>query len=439
MGNVDIKKVIDGSKMNSFHFKLLFVFILLAMFDGYDMFYLGNIIPSLIREWQITPETAGMITSSGLFGMVIGALFLGMMADKLGRRQTIVAATVLFSLFTLIASFSMNAIFFSVCRFIAGLGLGGILPVLNASLGEVLPKDKRISVVTLVNIGVPIGSVLTSLVAMFIIPQLGWRAMLWVGALPILFVPLILKVVPNSPEYSYRQGRFEDLAQLLNRITNQTTYNAQTYTYIFRKDEKGEQKNKLFDLFVNHRALTTLIFWTASFMNLVALYGLSTWLPQMMVNAGYSLTSSISFLLILNIGSIAGAIVGGGLADWFRVKYVIVLYFATCFAVLMFLGFKPVALITYTLLFIAGATTSGTQMLINSYIASFYPSHIKSTGTGWGIGIGRIGGICGPLIGGLILGLGTLPYIYNFVVFAIPCLIAAIVILFVQEKYSATR
>lgn len=435
---VDVKTVIDQSHVNPFHIKLLITFIIITMFDGYDMFYLGNIIPSLIQDWGITTTTAGILMSSGLVGMALGAVILGMVADRMGRRFTVSFAIFTFSIFTFIASFAVEPIFFAICRFLAGLGLGGVIPVLNASLGEFLPKKRRIAIVTLVNIGAPIGGMLTSLTAIYIVPHFGWRPVLWIGSLPLFLIPFVLKVLPNSPEYNFRNRQFEKLSDVLNKITGKNIYNANDFKYTFTSQNVKNQSS-VKSLFTDKRAVSTLLFWVAVFMNLVALYGLSTWIPSIMVQAGYSLTLGISFLLILKLGAIVGAVIGGGFTNRFNAKFVIVVYFIVGFIALIILGLKPPFIISYILLFISGAATNGTQMLMNSYIAQFYPTHIKATGTGWSIGIGRIGGIVSPIIGSLILSSIAMPYIVNFLLFAIPCFIAAISFFYVQEKYSVFR
>jgi AAHS family benzoate transporter-like MFS transporter len=429
---IDIKEVIDKSKMGRFHYILLISFMILTFFDGYDMFYLGNIIPSLIEEWNITQVQAGMLTSYGLLGMVIGALSLSILADKIGRKVSILISMISFAGFTLLASFSNDPTSFGILRFIAGLGLGGILPILNASLAEYAPKKNRVALVALMNIGAPIGGVLTSASAMYLLPNFGWRPVLWLGALPLLLTPLLFKIIPDSPAFYYKRNKKTELANVLNKIAGKKIYHSNDEFTLMLDERKGSSVKKLF---MDKRSLTTLMFWIAMFMNLIALYGLSTWIPAIMLNAGYSLVSSLSFLLMLKAGAIVGAISGGRLSDRFGGKKVILLSFTLAFVTLITLGLQPNPIFSYMLLFIAGATISGTQMVSNSYISQYYPTEIRSTGAGWALGVGRIGGILGPILGGVVLS-NTVPYAINFIVFAVPCLISALAFCFVRHKYN---
>lgn len=432
MKKVDVKEIIDTSKFGRFHLNLLIALLFIVLCDGYDMFYLGNIIPSLIADWGITTVQAGAITSSGLFGMVIGALVLGTLADKIGRKASIFISIVVFSGFTFLAGFSNDHITFGILRFIAGLGIGGILPTLNASLAEYAPKKNRMTLIVLMNIGAPIGAVLTSVSAMYLLPDFGWRPVVWLGALPLLFLPLLFKIIPDSPAIYVKRNQKAKLANVLNRVVGENIYTENDEFTLTVDSKKGSSVKKLF---MNKRAVNTLLFWIAIFMNLIVLYGLSTWIPKIMQNAGYSLVSSISFLLMLKAGAILGAIGGGRLSDRFGAKRVIYIYFMLAFVALSILSLQPSSTLSYILLFIAGATTSGTQMVSNGYISQYYPTEIRSTGIGWTLGIGRIGAIIGPILGGYVLS-QNVPYATNFLVFAIPCLISAIAFWFVQENFG---
>lgn len=192
-----------------------------------------------------------------------------------------------------------------------------------------------------------------------------------------------------------------------------------------RFEDSGSQRASIAELFRNNRTVGTLAMWVSFFCCLLMVYALGSWLPQLMRSAGYSLGSSLSFLLALNFGGMFGAIAGGRLADRFGLPRVVIGYFLLGAVCISLLGFKPPMVILYLLIFIAGAGTTGTQILLYACVADFYSLSVRSTGLGWASGMGRVGAIVGPMLGGLLLA-AHLPMTLNFVVFAIPGLIAVI-------------
>ena len=194
----------------------------------------------------------------------------------------------------------------------------------------------------------------------------------------------------------------------------------------------------LFDLFKQGRTVGTFLIWLSFFCCLLMVYALGSWLPKLMANAGYSLGSSLSFLLMLNFGGVVGAIAGGWLGDRFSLPKVVLAFFALGTASIGLLGFNSPMFVLYLLIAIAGATTIGTQILLYAHTAQFYPLAIRSTGLGWASGIGRTGAIVGPLLGGGLLA-AALPLKMNFLVFAVPGLIAAVAMGFFILWYSRSR
>jgi len=188
-------------------------------------------------------------------------------------------------------------------------------------------------------------------------------------------------------------------------------------------------------LFQQGRTFSTFMFWIAFFMCLLMVYALGSWLPKLMLQAGYSLGASMLFLFALNIGGMVGAIGGGALADRFHLKPVITIMFIVGSAALILLGINSPQFILYSLIAIAGAATIGSQILLYTFVAQFYPTALRSTGMGWASGIGRIGAIIGPVLTGALLTL-ELPHQMNFLAIAIPGVIAALAIFMVNLKAS---
>ncbi len=425
MAQVDIHHLSDHAKFNGFHGIVLFWCALIIIFDGYDLAVAGIALPSIMKEMGVTPATAGYMVSSALFGMMFGAIFLGTIADKIGRRWAIVICIVLFSAFTAAAGLTTDPVSFSITRFLAGLGIGGVMPNVVAQMTEYSPRKMRSTLVAVMFSGYSLGGMLAAGVGIYMLPAFGWQSMFFAAGIPLLLLPVILYLLPESVGFLVRQGRHEQARSILARVDASRSVTANDELVLH--DTKGRSASVV-ELFREGRLLRTLCLWVAFFCCLLMVYALSSWLPKLMAQAGYSLGSSLSFLLALNFGGMAGAILGGWLGDRFNLYKVMVGFFAAAAVSISLLGFKSSTEMLYLLIFIAGATTIGTQILLYAGTAQFYGMSIRSTGLGWASGIGRNGAIVGPLLGGALM-TAQLPLQLNFMVFAIPGAIAALAML----------
>lgn len=422
MRQIDVHQVIDNARFSRFHWMVMALCALLLIFDGYDLFIYGVVLPAVMQEWGLTPLQAGVLGSYALFGMMAGALGFGTLADKIGRKKGIAICFALFSSATILNGFASNPSEFGICRFIAGLGCGGLMPNAVALMNEYAPKKLRSTLVAIMFSGYSVGGMLAAGVGIYMLPRFGWESMFFAAAVPLLLLPLIFWLLPESVGFLVRQGRLDQARGILNRVDSEQAIGADDQLLL--SDTKGKGVAVL-ELFREGRALRTLCLWLAFFCCLLMVYALSSWLPKLMANAGYSLGSSLSFLLALNFGGMAGAILGGWLGDRFNLSKVVVGFFIAAVLSISLLGFNSPMPLLYLLIAVAGATTIGTQVLLYACAAQFYGLSIRSTGLGWASGIGRNGAIVGPLLGGALMGI-NLPLQLNFMAFAIPGAIAAI-------------
>ena len=421
---VNVNTVIDRAKFKPFHLSVVLWCLFVVIFDGYDLAINGVVLPLLMQEWGMTAVQAGMLASSALAGMMFGAMLFGMLADKIGRKNVILICVTLFSGFTFLGGFATDPSQFAVLRFIAGLGIGGVLPNLVALTSEYAPQKLRSTLVTTMFSGYAVGGILAALLGASFTAQFGWQIMFFIAGIPLLGLPLLWKFLPESLTFLVKKQKLQLAREIVKKIepTEQVTANTKLVL-----TEVQASDASFIALFQQGRAVNTLLFWICFFMCLLMTYALGSWLPKLMMAAGYSLGSSLMFLLSLNVGAVIGTIGGGILADKFHLKPVIIGMLSVGGLALFGLGFNSPQLVIYLLVAIAGAASIGTSILLYSYAAQYYPLAVRSTGIGWASAVGRIGAIVGPIVIGILLGM-ELPHQWNFIAVAIPALIGAIAV-----------
>jgi AAHS family benzoate transporter-like MFS transporter len=386
---------------------------LLVVFDGYDLIVYGTVQSSLINDtgWGLTKATAGTVGSMAFVGMMLGAVFAGRMSDTWGRRRTIIGCAMVFSVFTIMCAFSPNAFVFGALRLLAGIGLGGLVPSANALVAELVPTKWRSTVATLMMSGVPIGGSIAALVGIPLIPAFGWPVMFLVAVLALIVViPLGLRYLP------------ETLA---------------TAPAGAREDGAPARKSGFGSLLRAPFLGMSLLYAVATLATLFAWYGLGTWLPNLMQLAGYNLGSALTFALALNLGAVAGSVITAWAGTRFGPVPTAIAAAAVAAVALLVLVTGPPLAVVYLMLVLAGVGTHGTQCLIIAAVASHYPAHLRGTALGWALGVGRIGAVAAPQIGGLLLAAG-LGVNSNFLAFAGAAAVAAVLLAAIGIKIKST-
>lgn len=432
MASINTTEIIATSKFNRFHLGLLLWSLLIIAFDGYDLVVFGTVVPVLIEQWNLTSVEAGAMGSYGLFGMMFGAIFFGTLADRIGRKNVIAITVILFSLFTVLCGFAETPTMFSTYRFLAGLGLGGIMPNVIALLTDYAPKSMRNMLVSIVLCGYSVGGILAPVLGIYLMPAFGWESIFWIAGLPLLVLPLMYKQLPETASHLIRTGRKKELLATLSKVSPGSTFNENDE--IMELTKQGSNV-PIIGLFQEKRALSTIMFWIAFFSCLLMVYGLNTWLPKLMMEAGYALNSSLGFLIALQTGAIVGTLIIARLCDKYGSKKMLVPMYASGAVALTLLGFGGNTIWIYLLVAVAGAATIGAQNIVQAYVSQYYPAYIRSTALGMASGVGRIGGMFGPLSGGFLLSV-SLPIQLNFIAFAIPGVIAAVALAIVPQKQT---
>jgi AAHS family benzoate transporter-like MFS transporter len=438
MRQIDVHKVADEARFNRFHGGVLFWCALIIIFDGYDLAVAGIALPSIMKQMGVQATQAGFMVSSALIGMMFGAIFLGTIADRIGRRWAIVICIALFSVFTAAAGLTSDPVTFSITRFLAGLGIGGVMPNVVAQMTEYSPRKVRSTMVTLMFSGYAVGGMLAAVLGKGLIESHGWQSVFLAAALPVVLIPFILKSLPESMPFLLRQGRHDELKAIVARLDpglRPTAEDRFVLPTAGKADKTSSTPVRL--LFQDGRGFSTVMFWIAFFMCLFMVYALSSWLTKLMAGAGYSLGSALSFVLTLNFGAMIGAVGGGWLADRFSIKWVLFSMYVLAAVSITLLGVPMPTEALFVVVGLAGASTIGTQIVTYAYAGQFYPMAIRSTGIGFASGVGRSGAILAPIVIGALVAM-ALPLQQNFVAIAIPAVIAAVAVAMIQHGRSAS-
>ena len=376
--------------------------------DGYDLVVLGAVIPTLDKTGALGFDTASLTTAAtlGLVGVGIGAVSIGPLTDRFGRRVSLISCIALFSVLTLATAFAPTSTVFIALRFLAGLGLGACLPTALTFMSEYAGDRSASSAMTRTMTGYHVGAVLTALLALWVIPDLGWEAMFIIGGVAgLLVVPLMWAKLPESEAF---------LAASRDRTT----------------------KVSPADVVRGRLLLVSVGLWVASFMGLLLVYGLNTWLPRIMEEAGYSLDAGLMLLLTLNVGAVLGLLVSGRVADARGNKVAVLAWFSIAAVALALMAVKvESSLLVYVAVLVAGFFVFSAQVLVYAFVGHLYPPAIRGTALGMAAGVGRVGAIVGPFIGGALVTAGV-AYPWGFFVFAAAALLAVLALSLVPAHLS---
>lgn len=398
--------------------------------EGYDVGVMGAVLPSLLDDphWHLTPLQAGALGSYGLLGMLLGGLMIGTLSDLYGRKAMFLLCLALFSLAMGGAAWAPAPLWFALFRVVGGLGLGGIIPIAAALTTEYSPPSRKSFFYGIMYSGYSLGILLAALVAIRLLPVAGWRGVIAVGLVPLVLLPLAAWLLPESIEFLIAKRRLAHAAALAERlgVSIAATAGAKPTPAVNWKDVLAE-------IFSRRNAFATACFWIGLFMGLLMVYGLNTWLPQIMRKSGYDLGSSLSFLAVFSLTSAVGGAVLGSIADRVGVRATLVASYLIGAAGIAALTLKNSLLINYALVAVAGFGSVSASLILTSYLANYMAPFARTTGTGWALSFARIGALTGPLLGGYIAGL-PFGVEAEFFTFAAAGLISALAVWLIPAK-----
>ena len=400
---LDVRQFLDEHPLSNFQILAATMCGAIAFMDGYDVQAMGFVAPALSAALHIPRPALGPLLSSGTIGMMFGAITFGTLADRFGRKPILIACTLIFGIMSLITATADSLQAMWVYRFLTGFGLGGAMPNTIALTAEYAPKKYRSVAVTTMFCGFSVGAAVGGFVAAGLISSFGWQAVFVVGGLiPLVTAALSFSFLPESIRFLLLKGGEKQRAmKYLSRISRDSEHYDEI---VAGADDHASGGNSVKELFTEGRTIATPLLWVCFFMNLLVLFFLNNWLPTLMNDAGIKVETAIMITTLFQIAGTIGAIFLGWLFDrGFSFRTLALAYVGAAVSVILIgQSGTSIGLLMATVT-AAGFCVVGGQTSSQALVANFYPTAIRSTGVGWCHGIGRIGSIVGPILGGMLL------------------------------------
>jgi benzoate transport len=420
----------DELKFNRFHWTLLVLGALTMISDGYDSFVLAYVMPNIIKEWHLTPVAAGAIVSYALIGLMTGSVGLGVLADRIGRKIPLILGLLVFSVFSGVLFWVHSFKLFCILRFLAGIGMGGVMTLNITLASEFAPARVRARMVTTMLTGWMIGPAIAGVISMLFIPSYGWRVVLFFALLPLILIPFLYYFLPESIRFFAQKSRYDRAIGVLRKMEKAAHIEPIPWTEESFVLPTIERKVSVKQLFSSKLAVMTILVWLVYFFLMIGTYGFNAWMPTLLQTAGISLVKSYAYTVVSCLGAVLGTIFFGMVLDRFGRKWGLASAYLFAAVVSWLLGQalgSSAAL--YILAGCQGIFSGGGLAAQHVVTGEIYPTFVRSTGVGWALTMGRFGGMCGPPLGGLAQSAGF-SFSQYFALIAIPFLISAILVLF---------
>ena len=431
---VNVSELIDNSRLNSFHIRVIGLCACLLFLEGFDLYAISYAAPALGQALAISKPMLGPIFSAGQLGLMLGALILGIAGDRWGRKRVFILCGLVFGLASLATAFTASYSWLLFWRLIAGSGMGGAGPIAITIASDYCPKRVRAGLTMLMYTGFSIGGVFAGAVNAYFL-RYGWQTVFYVGgAIPILLSPVLILALPESLNYLVsRETRGAEIAGILTKLAPDASHFADSR---FMMDQAYEKKVQVPALFQAGYGRRTILLWTILFISLITLFSLTNWLPTLFGTLGVTPKQVVTIMAFSQGAGLLGSLVAARLVVSYPPFHVAALGYTLAASLLLGLGkfgssYVAILVVNSLLYFFL----IGDQNIVNAMAGQLYPPKIRATGTGWGIGIGRIGGILGPSIAGLLLAFHWTPG-QLFMLAAFPTLATAVAALALSQAVT---
>lgn len=425
-----VAEVIDNGTVSTQQFLVVGLCLFLNMLDGFDITAMAIVASAVSTELELTPDRLGLIFSFALAGMMAGAMLLAPVSDIIGRRKMIIISVVLIGVSILLTANATTLTEFFVLRFISGVGAGAMLACQAALAAEYSPDKYRTFAVAAVTSGYPMGAMMTSVVAGYVMPDYGWRGMFWFGGSVTLVMAVVAWMyMPESLKYLFERRPADALARVNEILIKLKKTALSAMPDIVGEKSPGEiglGKTMLRLLSKEHRVIT-LTLWAAFFLCFSTLYFLMSWIPNLMENSGYDHAVGRYAFFLFNLGGVIGIYLMGWMSTrWKLTNLILILSLSSAVGMVVFALAPNELNLLLGLILLIGILQQGGFTGLYAVAAKVYPTEFRSTGIGWAIGLGRSGAVAGPAIAGYLI-LGGFDMSANFFFFAVPMAIGGII------------
>ncbi len=403
---VSVTELFDEIRFTPYQAGICFLCFCVTLFDGLDLTVIGVTLPKIAEFLHSSPSALGLAVGAGQFGPMFGALILGMLADRWGRKRMLFLSAVIFGLFTLLTAFITTVEQLALLRFLAGIGLGGAIPNALAYGCEYAPNRMRATLTTAMWAGMPVGSIIGGLSAAYLIPHYGWQSLFILGGIaPVLVSLLVMLFLPESLEFLVRQGTNQTLIRkIVSKVAPAIANDGDIQFYSTQKKLTSVSVKHLFS---DGRAFTTVLLWVLFFLSFYLIWIMLAWAPTLLRKSGASAQQYSLAFAFINFGSAVATITVGRLMDRFNPFRMLKVVFAlTFFSVILFGFFASSPFIVVAgMCFVTGLFIFGSNSGIVALATISYPVDIRGSGVGWAYAIGKFGSMLAPVLGGFLLSL----------------------------------
>lgn len=404
---IDVGKVLDDAPLTAYHWRIVFFGALMMMLDGYDLSVMGIALPAVSEAWKVDPSLFKWSLSASLIGVGVGSVISGFMGDNLGRKRTLVLMYVMGSLACLGTVTATDVPDLIVWRFLVGVGMGGAIPNVISLISELMPAKRRPLMIVLVYSGAALGGALGSLLASVIIPAFGWTSVFYVGGLlPLLIAAMVWVVVPESPAFLIAKGRLNPHASA-TVLRLRPGFSSAEAQRLFVGDQPAHAKTGLVALFSEGRATSTVLIWTLFICTQAMVFFVQSWYVTLLTRSGHALDGVLRTFSLWDFGALIGGVALAWMASRISLERLLSVAYVVSAACLYALGtVRELSTLTGVVTFLTGFSVVGASFCMGALAASYYPTAIRATGVGMGLGIGRVGSIVSPILAGSALAAG---------------------------------
>ncbi|MDB5118641.1 MAG: 4-hydroxybenzoate transporter [Mucilaginibacter sp.] len=406
-----VTELIDRTPFGRFHLHLLIMVAIAQALEGFEMQLIGYTAPAMAETMHVSKFTFGWLFAANNFGFMIGALLLSSLGDRIGRKKMIVLGAMLFGIFTLIIGYSSSFNEVLIFRLIAGIGLGGAVPNIIAITAEYAPAHRRATALSTLFVAYTLGSAISGFGASYLLKSHSWQLLFQIGGWSGLALAVLMAWrLPESIRFMAKNKQVDRVNGVLRNFDPNFTWDGKTAV-----TEPPPTGSPLTLLFSEGRARTTIALWLAIICSMVSLHLLTSWLPTLIHQFGIATSIAVLIGSMFHVGGSTANLALGRMIDRFgpRVVAVTLLIAAPVVAILGSAADSVVML--GVLVGLTGFFVAGGQNGLNALSGLLYPERIRATGSGWAYGVGRIGSVIGPVIGGALISL----HLSNNVLFSI--------------------